>query len=142
MEFPCGTRLTPFIPDRQAQPARALLNASFAQGAGEIQPFDSWWPALTSDSEYAADLCLVVEDEGGGEILAFAQCWTSGFVKDFAVAAAHRRIGLGRALMGEIFVRFTERGAHHLDLKIMPDNHIALQFYQSLGFAPVDQDEI
>lgn len=60
--------------------------------------------------------------------------WTSGVVKDIAVAAPRRRKALGRALMHRIFQAFTARGLDHVELKASADNpRAALAFYARLG---------
>src|SRR5262245_61080438 len=112
--FPPGIALRPFIPERHARAARALLNESYAEGEGQVTPFEYWWPELKADSEYDAALCFPVEDESGA-LAAFAQCWTSAFVKDIAIAPAYRRRGIGKALVAEIARSFIARGASHLD---------------------------
>jgi ribosomal protein S18 acetylase RimI-like enzyme len=127
-----------FVPDLHARAARALLNDSYVSGAGQTQTFDDWWPALESDAEYDPQLCFIVEDTESGSLAAFAQCWTSGFVKDIAVASSFRRRGLGRAMLHEISGRFAARGCTQLDLKVVADNVPAIHFYKSIGFEIVD----
>lgn len=138
MTFPEGIALRPFLPERHARAARALLNDSYADGAGQVAAFEDWWPALQADSEYDPALCFAVEDEAGA-LVAFAQCWTSGFVKDIAVASGHRRRGIGRALLEEIARIFFARVEPYLDLKVVAGNAGAIAFYQSLRFVVVEE---
>lgn len=135
--LPTGIVIRRFIPALHAPAARALLNHSYATGAGHVEIFDEWWPALEADKEYDPELCFVAENVEDGALAAFAQCWTSGFVKDFAVATAFRRRGLGRAMMEEISSRFAARGCVRLDLRVVPVNVAAIRFYRLLGFYPV-----
>ncbi|MFW6027727.1 MAG: GNAT family N-acetyltransferase, partial [bacterium] len=73
------------------------------------------------------------------EMAASAHCWTTGFIKDIAVAPAYRRRGVGRALMAEIFRAFHRRGAAWVDLKVQADNHSAIAFYEAIGMVIVGE---
>jgi ribosomal protein S18 acetylase RimI-like enzyme len=131
--WPAGAALRPFVPEAHAPPAPALLNASYADGVGDIETFEAWWPALQADPEYDPALCFVVED--AHTLVGFAQCWTSAFIKDIAVAPTHRRRGVGGALLQAISASFAARGFTHLDLKVVAGNAPALRFYLAMGFA-------
>jgi ribosomal protein S18 acetylase RimI-like enzyme len=112
--------------------------AAYARGGGYVEPFAIWWPSLIGDAEYDPALCFVAADEAG-EIVGVAQCWTSAFVKDLAVAPTARRQGLGAALLCQAFHVFRERGAAHLDLKVEADNPTgALRLYRALGFREIE----
>lgn len=128
--WPDGIRLEQFT-HAMARDAHALLETAYASGGGRVPDFENWWTALSSDAEYAPDLCFPVRDRGG-QLAAFAQCWTSGFVKDFAVHPDWQRRGIGRALLLHVFQVFRMRGAIAVSLKVEADNARALQFYQSL----------
>ena len=132
--WPEGVRPEPFTPTRHAFKACSLLNDAYRTGGGAVRPYDDWWPQLRDDSEYDPALCFVVMDSNGDEIAGFAQCWTSAFVKDIAVAERWRRTGLGTAIMQAVFCSFAERKAPYVDLKVESTNpHGAVQLYQSLG---------
>jgi len=135
--FPSGVVLRAFTPARHAVKARALLNESYASGGGDVQAFEDWWPALQADAEYDQELCFIVEDERTNLLVAFAQCWTSAFVKDIAVAPSYRKQGVARGLLKAITICFAARGYEHLDLKVMADNAPAIELYRSLGFMMV-----
>ena len=75
--------------------------------------------------------------DGTGRLAGVAQCWTSGFVKDLAVARDWRRRGLGRALMLRVFAAFAERGAPSVDLKVRAGNTAGRAFYDALGMRKV-----
>ncbi len=81
VSLPIGFLIRDFVPVRHARAARALLNECYATGAGEAEAFDDWWPALQTDPEYAAELCLVVQDTEVGALAAFVHCWTSALLK-------------------------------------------------------------
>jgi len=138
--FPSGVVLRAFTPAHHAVKARALLNECYASGGGDVQAFEDWWPALQADAEYDEELCFIVEDERTNLLVAFAQCWTSAFVKDIAVAPSYRKQGVARVLLKVILVCFAARGNAHLDLKVMADNAPAIELYRSLGFMMVESN--
>jgi ribosomal protein S18 acetylase RimI-like enzyme len=136
--WPAGIRLVPFEPDRHAQKVHALLAEAYSRGGGYVEPFPIWWPSLRDDPDYDQALVFVAADEQGG-IVGAAQCWTSAFVKDLAVAPAMRRQGLGSALLNQVFHAFRERGAAFVDLKVHSDNPSgALRLYRSHGFEQIE----
>jgi ribosomal protein S18 acetylase RimI-like enzyme len=111
---------------------------AYAQGGGYVEPFAVWWPSLRDDSEYDPTLCFIAGDEQG-EILGVAQCWTSAFIKDLAVAPVKRRQGLGAALLCHALRVFSDRGAAYVDLKVHADNPTgAPRLYRSLGFDEIE----
>jgi ribosomal protein S18 acetylase RimI-like enzyme len=136
--WPAGTRLAPFEPGRHAAGIHALLVEAYARGGGYVEPFPIWWPSLQGDSEYDPALCfLAVNDQD--EIVGMAQCWTSAFIKDLAVAPSMRRQGLGSALLCHALRGFAERGAAYVDLKVHADNPTgAVRLYRSLGFDEIE----
>ncbi|MCC5996675.1 MAG: GNAT family N-acetyltransferase [Oceanicaulis sp.] len=124
-----------------AQAARVLLNDAYREGGGAVEDFETWWPVLLGDSEFDPALCFVALGKEDGAMAAFAQCWTSGYVKDIAVAVRWRRKALGRALMRRIFQAFKSRGVGQVELKVEADNpHGALAFYESLGMQAVEPE--
>jgi ribosomal protein S18 acetylase RimI-like enzyme len=136
--WPAGTRLVPFESDRHAAGIHALLVEAYARGGGYVEPFVIWWPSLQGDSEYDPALCFIAAD-AQGEILGVAQCWTSGFIKDLAVAPSMRRQGLGSALLCHALRDFAKRGAAYVDLKVHADNPTgAVRLYRSLGFDEIE----
>lgn len=135
--WPAGIRLGLFA-DVDPKRLHRLLGRAYAHGGGAIAPFETWHARLVGDEEYDPELCIVALD-GAGEVAGFVQCWTSGFVKDLAVASAHRRRGLGEALMREAFVRFAARGVGTVDLKVEAGNAPAERLYARLGMVEVDR---
>lgn len=131
--WPATFSLKPFTA-RDAAAVHALLVESFAD---ENPDFAAWWQARSGDPEYDAGLVFPVE-AGTGDLLAVAWCWSSGFVKDLAVASAARRRGLAEALMRHVFQTFRERGVGHVDLKTNTlDNAEAYRLYRRLGMVEV-----
>jgi ribosomal protein S18 acetylase RimI-like enzyme len=136
--WPAGIRLIPFDLERHAEKVHALLVAAYAQGGGYVESFAIWWPSLQDDSEYDPALCFIAANERD-EIVGVAQCWTSAFVKDLAVAPSMRRQGLGAALLKHVFRVFRDRGSTFVDLKVDADNPSgALRLYRSLGFEEIE----
>lgn len=133
-----GTRLVPFEPNRHARDIHALLVEAYSRGGGYVEPFAIWWPSLRGDPEYDSALCFIAVGEND-DIVGVAQCWTSAFVKDLAVAPAARRHGLGSALLCHAFRVFRDRGSAFLDLKVDADNPSgAPRLYRSLGFREIE----
>jgi len=111
----------------------ALLDAAFP---GLVAPFEHWYGNLTADVEFDPALCIPALTEDG-HIAGFVQCWTTGFVKDLAVAPAHRGKGVGAALMLHAFALFASRGLPEVDLKVESTEHAARRLYARLGMVEV-----
>ena len=50
------------------------------------------------------------------------------------VAASHRRLGIGRALLGRTVQWARENGVTKLELHVFPDNEPAIALYEGFGF--------
>ena len=61
-----------------------------------------------------------------------------GWVNYLAVAASHRRLAIGRALMDEAERLLIERGCPKLNLQVRSTNVDVIAFYRSLGYATDD----
>lgn len=114
---------------------RRIHNVLEAAFPGLVAPCPDWYANLVGDAEFDAALCVPAVT-ANGEVAGFVQCWTSSFVKDLAVAPAHRRRGLGEALMRHAFILFAERGAVHVDLKVQLSETPARRLYERLGMVP------
>jgi GNAT superfamily N-acetyltransferase len=136
--WPDGIHLHPFAAGI-APEVHALMELAYRDGGGRVTDLETWWSALSQDVEYELGLCFPVRD-GTGKLIAFAQCWTSGFVKDFVVHPHHRRQGLGRALLLHVFRIFRERGHPAVSLKVETNNPAGIGFYESLGMSVTSQD--
>ncbi len=132
-DWPANARLVDFTAVH-APAAHFLLKAAYGPGGGAVADLDTWRDQLIGDPEYDARLVFPVLDNSG-RMIAFAQCWTSGFVKDFVVDAGRRRQGLGEALLRHIVAAFSERGLRRVCLKVECDNPSgAERLYRRLGF--------
>jgi ribosomal protein S18 acetylase RimI-like enzyme len=93
---------------------------------------------VEDDAEFEPALCFTLTETATSALAGFAQCWSSGFVKDIGVRPDLRRHGLGRALMAEIFRTFQARGIGEIRLKVHADNPSgAPAFYRALGMTEV-----
>lgn len=134
--WPEGVSLLAFDPEQHAGSIHSLLSAAYAQGGGTIASFEPWWADLRGDAEYDPSLVFLAAPTPE-MVVGAAQCWSSGFVKDLAVAAPWRRQGVGGALLLHAFAVFRARGALHIELKVEAGNGDALRLYRRNLMLPV-----
>jgi N-acetylglutamate synthase len=80
-------------------------------------------------------LSFVWEDDG--TIVGAVLCGTDGrrgYLQHLAVAAAHRRRGIGRALVAASLGALGERGIEKCHLQLLPANTAARAFWRRLGW--------
>jgi GNAT superfamily N-acetyltransferase len=103
----------------------------------EVTP-DKLAPHLFGDSPVAE--CMVGEVHG--EVVAFALFYTNFstflgkpglYLEDLYVRPAHRRSGLGRALIIHLAQLACERGHGRFDWTVLDWNEDAIRFYEKLG---------
>ncbi len=128
--WPDGSVRRPFTAET-APAAHAVLRQAYANGLGEVGTYADWYDALVADAEYDPDLCFLYGSSGVA--FGFAQVWTSGFVKDIAVAESHRRQGIGKALLATVFAELQDRGLAEVRLKVVPGNENAIALYRTCG---------
>jgi ribosomal protein S18 acetylase RimI-like enzyme len=82
------------------------------------------------------DLFLVAEDQGKivGAVLGGFD-GRRGMVYHLAVASAHRRQGLGSALMADLECRLKAKGCRKYYLLVTHDNSGVMDFYRRLGWS-------
>jgi ribosomal protein S18 acetylase RimI-like enzyme len=130
--WPAAVTLAPFGA-ALAPKAHALLVLAYARGGGAVpEAFDSWWAATRHDPEFDAGLCFCAVD--GTELVGFALCWNSAFVKDLVVHPHYRGLGIGEGLLRTAFSAFKQRGFEEIALKVQPDNMRARRLYARVGF--------
>ncbi|MCH4871769.1 GNAT family N-acetyltransferase [Pseudomonas sp. TMW22091] len=120
--------------------AHALLDQAYSGGMGSIESIAHWQHALVHDAEYDPQLCFALLRNG--QVIAFAQAWTSAFLKDLIVHPDHQRRGLGDALLSHVFAVFEQRREACVDLKVMEHNHTALCLYQKHGMTVVQRERV
>lgn len=137
--LPPDISLKPFDVDA-ARECRDLMNRVYRGGFGDPWEFDEWWPWVTTDADYSADLMFVAVS--GGAVVGFCHCWTGAFIKDIVVDSAFRGRGLAGALLTMALVACRdELHAPFVDLKTDVDNAAAQSLYRKLGFEIVERAE-
>ena len=81
---------------------------------------------------------LVAEQQGivAGYVVAHYAA-DEGEILNLGVAAAHRRQGIGRALVERVLQTLVQRGVGTVYLEVRASNAAARQLYESLGFGEV-----
>lgn len=127
----------------------ASAAALFAEDGGRRDPFmDTGWPAREGTPYYAglvedpACLCLLA---GEGHLI--GRLRPPNFLRPGAVTAvlesmrvgpAHRRTGVGGALVATFLAWAREKGANEVTVQAYAANAEALAFYRALGFEPFE----
>jgi ribosomal protein S18 acetylase RimI-like enzyme len=130
--WPPLVRLAPFSA-ALAPKAHQLLGLAYRGGGGTVaSDFESLWASTRHDPEFDVGLCFCAVREE--QLVGFALCWTSLFVKDIVVHPAFQRQGTGEALLSTALHAFRQRGGSAAALKVHADNHAARRLYERLGF--------
>ena len=96
----------------------------------------SWTPTRVRRSILSRDSSVVVARRDG-RVAAFAIMYFSDEVAHLnllAVAAGHRRQGIGRRLIQWLSQTALEAGVFRVDLELRANNKVARSFYECLGF--------
>ena len=136
--WPIGIHPGSFETGAHLKQAHDLLVEAYKHGGGKVGSLDEWWSDLREDPEYDPSVFFLALDETN-RVAGLAQCWTSAFLKDLAVAEIWRRKGIGEALMLHAFTTFQARGTDRFELKVEMDNPAgAARLYERLGMKPVE----
>jgi ribosomal-protein-alanine N-acetyltransferase len=106
----------------------------------EAEAFTSPWTRemyLTEFQNPGVSFCYVARDETG-TILGFCSFWRvvdELHINNLAVAVAHRRRGIGTALLMHVLAEGVRFGAHRATLEVRRSNEGARRLYERLGFA-------
>ncbi len=95
---------------------RPAAEALIAERGGEVAGYALYFPTFSS-------------------FLAMSGIW----LEDLFVRPAHRRAGVGRALLATVAARVRERGGERLEWAALDWNELALGFYRGLGAQTMDQ---
>jgi ribosomal protein S18 acetylase RimI-like enzyme len=132
IRWPASVALAPFSATL-APRAHELLILAYSDGGGSVPgDFDRWWAMTRHDSEFDAKLCFCAMKQN--ELVGFALCWTTAFIKDLVVHPHYRSEGIGAALLGTALHVFHARGAALAALKVHADNDAARRLYERVGF--------
>jgi len=121
-----------------ARGVKELLDVAYAEEPDfREEPFENWSRFMLDDTSFEAESWFVAEAVDGSLAGAVLN-WKEGFVKDLVVHPAHRRRGLGEALMLHTFRHFKTRGAPTVTLKTDSINTSqAWRLYERLGMRTI-----
>jgi ribosomal-protein-alanine N-acetyltransferase len=107
---------------------QACYPPGIAYSRGELR----WYLRLPGGDSLVAEL--------GKEIIGFIiseEDEADAHIITLDVLDAHRRRGIGSALLGELEKRLAARGVLHVELETATDNHPAVAFWQKHGYRTV-----
>jgi mycothiol synthase len=121
-----------------ARAVKELLDVAYAKEPDfREEPFEDWSLFMLDDTSFEAESWFVAE-AADGSLAGAALNWKEGYVKDLVVHPAHRRRGLGEALMRHTFRHFKARGATAVTLKTDSINTSqAWRLYERLGMRKI-----
>ncbi|RPI06265.1 MAG: ribosomal-protein-alanine N-acetyltransferase [Zetaproteobacteria bacterium] len=116
----------------------AIERAAFDRDAWPLQAFKDLLAAF-AQAKPARGALWVAEDPGTGDILGYAGVEVSALlgemdIVNIAVAAEHRRRGVGRLFIDRIVRLCRRRGVPLLWLRVRASNRGARRFYRQMGF--------
>jgi len=130
--------------DRLSEADLEPLAALYKQFWGEESSLDKMratFARLRTDRDYVF-LAAKVDGRLVGSVMGIAceelygQCRPFMVVEDVIVDRAHRRKGIGTALMRELERRAADRGCSYIIFVTESDRVDAVRFYGSLGYSP------
>jgi ribosomal protein S18 acetylase RimI-like enzyme len=130
-EWPPGVAVRSADVEADTPGVHELLELAFRGSAEPERPYAEWLAWWITDAEFDPSAWFLAEE--GRELAGIALCWSSGFLKDLAVHPAHRRRGIGRALLLHVFREFRARGAATVSLKVDAANLGAVRVYEAAG---------
>jgi mycothiol synthase len=118
----------------EARAVKALLDLSYSEEPDFRPPsFEDWSGFMLADPSFDPS-CWFIAEAPDGSLAGAALNWKEGYVKDLVVHPAHRRRGLGEALMLHTFGEFARRGVGRISLKTDSRNPTeAWRLYERLG---------
>jgi ribosomal protein S18 acetylase RimI-like enzyme len=122
----------------EATRVKGLLDVAYAEEPDFTkEPFVEWERFMLGGSSFEPESWFVVEAPDGS-LAAAALNWKEGYVKDLVVHPAHRRRGLGAALLQHVFRHFKARGMERVTLKTDARNTSqAWRLYERVGMRTI-----
>jgi ribosomal protein S18 acetylase RimI-like enzyme len=122
----------------EATRVKELLDVAYAEEPDFTkEPFVEWERFMLGGSSFEPESWFVVEAPDGS-LAAAALNWKEGYVKDLVVHPAHRRRGLGAALLQHVFRHFKARGMERVTLKTDARNTSqAWRLYERVGMRTI-----
>ena len=112
----------------------ALIQDAFDKPGRVPQPFDEWKSYMMHPGRFIPELWFLLEADD--ELIGCALCFEYpdlGWVRQLAVRADRRGVGLGRKLLQHAFRAFKARGFLKAGLAVESENETALVFYEDAG---------
>ena len=118
------------------------LDPFFTRSENGHENFLKW---VAGELEEGTGALFVAEDSG--EICGYIKIGVSnyppvfmmdkfGMISDIAVAVAHRRKGIGEALIEKAMEWFRTEGLDRIEMRVSSRNSLGLGFWEKMGFEP------
>ena len=145
VEPPAGVTVRSFEPGRDERTFWEVAESAFEGHFGHVpSPFESWEDEWYRANDWNPDRVLLAEVDGVvvGET-AWVEAGADGYIPSLGVLAAHRRRGIGTALLRTTFLRIAEAGFAHATLSVDSENTTgAVGLYRSVGMEPVRESHV
>jgi ribosomal-protein-alanine N-acetyltransferase len=108
----------------------------------ETESFTSPWTRemyLAEMRNVGISFCCLARDEDD-RVVGFCSFWRvvdELHINNLAVSTAHRRQGIGRALLVRVLEEGVRLGANRATLEVRRSNEVARRLYEGLGFSTV-----
>lgn len=134
-DWPSGFTVRQMAPEDE-QATYAVIETAFQRPDRAPVAFDEWRRYIVEREDFDRTLAFVAVRDG--EIAGAAMClifdeMREGWVRQLAVGAKHRGLGLGRALLLHAFGEFYRRGMQRVGLGVHADNPSATKLYLGAG---------
>lgn len=135
---PDGVELRPLgVDDFEA--ALALISELYGMRDVDPEPLRDRFARLIADVDSVPFLAVARDDPVGLILFRFRRrlnhATFEGWVSDLVVTPAHRRRGIGRALLAAAIAEWRLRGGHQVMLEVAYEREAARALYASAGFA-------
>ena len=138
--WPPGVELRVATIKQDEKAIHELIQTAFDRPGRERQSFEDWKQFMMRPNLFNSELWFLAE--AGGEVIGACLCFEypdTGWVRQLGVTEAHRRQGIGSALLLHAFNVFKRRGCDRVGLVVESNNPEAYAFYQQLGMKKIRQ---